>query len=306
MWVLLIMTSFFFLLVLPYGLSYLIVNAKFHFPDLDDGKTPRTMGLSYQEVQFTSDPGIQIRGWFVPALSPAKWQTSHNVKTGKGTVVLVHGLNRTRVEMLSPAVFLAQSGYNCLLFDLRHHGQSGGTISSLGYYESRDVIAALKYLEVQEHTKEPLAIWGVSMGAAASFLAFSQRPEVTALIADSPFLSFEDTIVHHAKLFLKLPAFPVVDLILLFTSRRLGFRPEDYDLRHTVRSIGPRPILFVVGTADKRMPPDIARTLYGISTSPQKELLIVEGAKHGGAYRTGTAQYQKVVLEFLEKNLGRK
>lgn len=305
LWGLMIAGGILLLVVLPFGLSWLITNGRFYFPDPDEGKTPWTLGMSYRDVEFTSDPEIQIRGWFIPAQAATKANNPSNTITANGTVVLVHGLNRTRIEMLTRAAFLAKNGYNCLLFDLRHHGQSGGAISSLGYYECRDVTAALDFLESQRHIKEHLAIWGVSMGATASLLAFERRPEVCAIVADSPFLSFEDTIVHHAKLLLGLPRFPIVDLILMFTSMRLGFRTEDFDLRRTVRSIGARPILFVTGSADSRMPPEIVRTLYDISTSPQKKFLIVEGAKHGAAYRTGTARYQQVVLDFLEMNLKR-
>jgi fermentation-respiration switch protein FrsA (DUF1100 family) len=171
----------------------------------------------------------------------------------------------------------------------------------LGYYESNDVLAALNFLREQRHLQCPVALWGVSMGATASLLAYARSPEVCSAIADSPFLSFEDTIVHHAHLLLGLPRFPIVDLILFFTSHQLRIQMKDFDMRKTVREIGSRPILFVAGTADRRMPPEIARTLYGIASSPQKEILVVDGAKHGEAYRTDPENYQRVVLGFLSR-----
>ena len=300
-WILASLVAFFFLAVVPVGLSWLIVHRSFRFPDPDSGKTPSTFGLHYENVEFASDPGILLRGWFIPAQSSRINEQNRRLEACRGTVVLVHGLNRSRAEMLSRAVFLAKNGYNALLFDLRHHGESGGKISSLGYYESNDVLAALNYLREQRHLECPVGLWGVSMGATASLLAFSRSPEVNCAIADSPFLSFENTIVHHAQLFLGLPRFPIVDLILFFTSYQLRIQMKDFDMRKTVREIGPRPILFVAGTADRRMPPEIARTLYGIASSPQKEILIVDGAKHGEAYRTDPVNYQQVVLGFLAR-----
>jgi hypothetical protein len=39
---------------------------------------------------------------------------------------MVHGLNRSRIEMVRRTPFVHQAGWNALLFDLRHHGESGG------------------------------------------------------------------------------------------------------------------------------------------------------------------------------------
>lgn len=302
-WILTILAAVFFLVVVPYALSWLIIKGSYRFPDPDSGKTPATFGLGYESVTFSSEPGIQLRGWFLPAQGEATSFRGGSAKQSKGTLVLVHGLNRTRVEMLTRAVFLARNGYNVLLFDLRHHGESGGVVSSLGFYERRDVRASLDYLMTQKHLHNHLGLWGVSMGATASLLASAESPEVSCVIADSPFLSFEDTIVHHAHLLLRLPRFPIVDLVLFMTSRRLGFRKEDFDLRNTIRELGPRPILFVAGTADQRMPPEIAETLYAIATSPQKRLLLIEGARHGAAYRIAPKKYQQAILEFLDQTL---
>ncbi len=303
LWILLSLVVFFLLVVVPYGLSWLIVNGSYHFPDPDSGKTPASFGVPFEDVEFSSEPGIQIRGWYVPALDVKGSAPSVATSGPRGTVILVHGLNRTRVEMLTRAIFLSKAGYNGLLFDLRHHGVSGGKVSSLGYYESHDVRASLDFLKSRKDVHGPFALWGVSMGATASLLAFAGNPEFSCVIADSPFLSFEDTIVHHAHLLLHLPRFPIVDLILFITSHRLGFRMGDFDLRNTVREIGPRPILFVAGTADQRMPPEIAKALFEIASSPQKRLLLVEGAKHGGAYREDPATYEQVVLRFFQTTL---
>ncbi len=292
-----ILLILFFLGVVPFALSRLLIKSNFRFPDPDFGKTPASYGVAYDDVEFESDPGIRIRGWYVPA------QTAGTEMDTRGTVILVHGLNRTRAEMLTRAIFLAQSGYNALLFDLRHHGESDGEISSLGYYESNDIVAAIYYLADDKGITGKLALWGVSMGASAALLAYARSPEIVAAIADSSFLSFEDTVVHHARLVLSLPRFPIVDEILWLTTWQLGFRKEDFDLRKTVRQIGSRPILFVAGGEDPRMPPEIAKTLYQVSPSPQKEILIIAGAGHGSCYRTGTAGYQTVVLSFLRKNM---
>ena len=298
-----ILILFFFLVFMPFALSWLIINGTFRFPDPDNAKTPADLGVRCEEVQFESDPGITLHGWYLPAQQPPPSSVDPPRPGPRGTVILCHGLNRSRAEMLSRAVFLAQNNYNALIFDFRHHGMSGGKISSMGYYESRDVGASVRFLETRQDFERPLVLWGVSMGASAALLESARNPKVQAIISDSSFLSFEDTIVHHAKMFLRLPRFPIADEILWITSWRLGFRMEDFDLRRVVKEIGPRPILFIAGGADIRMPPEVAKTLYAASPSPDKQLLIIEGARHGAAYRTRPQEYQKAVLDFLQKNL---
>jgi hypothetical protein len=58
--------------------------------------------------------------------------------------------------------------------------------------------------------------------------------------------------------------------VSLFTKWRIGFDADEFDLRRSVRKIGDRPILFMAGGADVRMPPEIARTLYEASPSTHK------------------------------------
>jgi pimeloyl-ACP methyl ester carboxylesterase len=98
-------------------------------------------------------------------------------------VVLVHGLNRSRIEMVRKTPFLNRKGWNALLFDLRHHGKSGGTVSSFGHFEKQDVHAAADWARAR--SSGPVVLWGVSLGGAAATLAAAEDPSVAALVCDS-------------------------------------------------------------------------------------------------------------------------
>jgi fermentation-respiration switch protein FrsA (DUF1100 family) len=139
------------------------------------------------------------------------------------------------------------------------------------------------------------------MGAAASLLAAVETPEVMLVIADSSFLSFEHTITHHLDLVFGLPRFPLGDELMFFIERRAGFRKEEFDLEQAVAKIGDRPILFIAGGDDQRMPVELQRRLYRAASSPISELVIIDGATHGAAYRTEPEIYQEVLLEFLSR-----
>lgn len=291
--ILLTLAALFFLVVVPLFFTYLITSARFHFHDPNDGKTPQSYGLDYHAIEFHSSDGILLKGWYVPAGPNAR-----------GTIIYCHGHNRTRVEMLPMEVFGHRLGYNGLLFDFRHSGQSGGKIGTLGYLERLDVIAAVHYALNQEQATRPIVLWGISMGASAALMAASETPDVAAVISDSSFLSFRHVIVHHAHLFFHLPAFPIVDEAIYFSAWRGGFWPSDFDLRKAVRRINPRPILFIAVQGDRRIPPAIARELYSYSTSPKKALLIVPGHRHGEGFTSGHDLYEQAVKKFLSSISG--
>lgn len=278
----------FFVGFVPWFFTHIITRGRFHYPDPNDGKSPVSYGLNSIWVEFPAADGIPLKGWYVPAAGEAR-----------GTMILCHGLNRTRIEMLPKAAFARELGYNALLFDLRHHGQSGGTITTLGFQERLDVLGAVRYVRGEQKAARPVVAWGVSMGAAASLMAAADSPEIDGVISDSTFLSLEDTARHHLKLFLPLPAFPVAYEVIHWTAWRGGFRPSDLDLGKAVDRIGVRPILFVGVEGDRRMPPEIARALFARSKSPGKQLLILPGTRHGEGFNQAREQYQKAVREFL-------
>lgn len=286
--VLLAVVALFFLVIVPWFMTTIITSRRFHFHDRNDGKTPQSYSLQYQSIEFHSSDGILLKGWYVPAGPDAH-----------GTIIYCHGLNRTRIEMLPMEVFGHSLGYNGLLFDFRHSGESGGKIGTLGYTERLDAVAAVHYALEREKAARPVVLWGVSMGAAASLMAASDSPDVAAVISDSSFLSFRHTIVHHARMFFHLPAFPIVDEAIYGAAWRGGFWPSEFDLRKAVDRINPRPILFIAVEGDRRITPAVARELYSHSTSPKKAILVVPGHRHGEGFTSGNELYEQAVQKFL-------
>jgi alpha-beta hydrolase superfamily lysophospholipase len=282
----------FFVTIMPWAVATITTTNRFHFPDPNDGKAPASFGMQDEPVEFRSRDGIDLKGWWMPASG----------STAAGTIIYVHGQNRTREEMMPMAQFGHSLGYNGLAFDLRHHGASGGNVSSVGYWERLDVEAAIRYALDDEHAARPVVLWGISLGAAASLLAAAEMPDVATVISDSSFLSFDDTARHHWKLFFPgWPSYPMYDETIWLITHRAHFTASDFDLRKAVERINPRPILFLGVEGDRRMPPDVARALYASASSPDKMLLIVPGTRHGEGFHSGNAQYEQAVRDFLSK-----
>src|SRR5262245_57430920 len=112
--------------VLPVGGSFLITNGHFRFPERGP-RTPESVGLSVSNAEFSSSDGIPLRGW---------WNSGSD---SMPVIIFVHGLNRSRVELLERGADANGRGYGVLLFDLRNHGESGRAYTTIGIFESRDV-----------------------------------------------------------------------------------------------------------------------------------------------------------------------
>jgi pimeloyl-ACP methyl ester carboxylesterase len=271
--------------VLPVGGSFLITNSRFRFPERGP-RTAEEVGLPVEPAEFSSSDGIPLRGW---------WSSGD---PSKPVIIFCHGLNRSRLELLQRAAESNRRGYGVLLFDLRNHGESGTAYTTIGVHESRDVCAARKFVE-ERAGQRPQVLWGVSMGASSAILAANRCPGVAAIVSDSSFLSFRETIEHHVGLFFRLPAFPFANLIIAITELRAGFDADDGDVEGAVRQINV-PTLFIAGGADRRMPPALAKRLMEASRNPVKELLVIPGAGHGEAFSRDRNTYLNSVYRFLE------
>ena len=163
-----------------------------------------------------------------------------------------------------------------LVFDGRGRGRSGGDRLGLGWHERHDVRGAVNVLLKRGFEPGRIGVHGTSLGAATALLSAAVISEVGAVVADSAFADVRDFMDIEIERQTKIPA--------LFT--RLVLRPGivfvaqafyDLDLdaippERAVPHIAPRPILFIHGSQDKRIPVEHARRLKVASKNPADEL----------------------------------
>jgi len=282
--------------VAPYWLAGMATTRRYRYRDTrNEGLTPASFDLPFEDLTFRAADGVSLEGWWVPA--PEE----------RGTVILAHGLNRTRVEMVGKVPFLHARGWNALALDLRQHGSSGGSLSSFGHFEKQDVAAAAAL--ARSRSNGPLVYWGVSLGGATVALAAAEDPSVAGVICDSSYRSLRDTVTHHLRLFRRfrwwlriVPAWPVADEAVFWIGRRGGFDPDAVDIVGAARRLADRPTLFVCNSGDRRIPKEIAFELEA-AAGDAASVLVIPGESHGGAYRTGQAAYESAVAELLDRVL---
>jgi hypothetical protein len=267
----------------PWWLGTLVTKRRFAYNDRENnGLTPASFSLPFEDAKFNGPDGTPLDGWWVP------------VENAQGTVVLAHGLNRSRIEMVKKLPFLHAQGWNALLFDMRNHGASGGTARTFGWLEKGDLHAATAW--VRAKSAGPVVLWGVSEDAS-----------VAGLVCDSSYRSLRDTVRHHIGLAREwrawmriVPAWPVTSEVLFWIGRAGRFDPELVDVEAAAGRLRGRPALFVCNSGDRRMPQQIAFDLSK-AAGDRAHVLVVPGNSHGGAWRDGTAAYETAVKIVLQQ-----
>ena len=251
---------------------------------------PSYIGMDYEDVAFRTSDHIEIKGWFIPALNP------------RGTIILCHGYGTNRGDCLEWAKFLHDHGYSSLLFDFRGHGESEGKYCSLGYYETKDLRAAIRFAKKRE--EDSMGAMGFSMGGTVALMVAAEDSRLAAVVTDGAYLSFHSVVGSFARKYFKAPKYPFIPPAIWAAGLRLHFNPEDVDLRQRVGSIAPRPILIVHGEEDREVLLSDAEAIYRAAGEP-KELWLIPGADHSTTYAVDRESYEQKVLEFFDRAIGR-
>ena len=263
-------------------------------PKLSLEINPASFNLNSVNVKFLTSDGLEISGWFIRPRS---------VEKSDRTIIICHGWGANKSDVFSSTMYLLKKGFNLLYFDFRNHGKSGGSVSSIGKLESLDLTAAVEYLKKEKpEFSEKIGVYGISMGASVAILTAAQDERISALVVDSPFSSFNYIVVRYAKLFYKIPKYPLTPITFLFTKVRLGFNSDDFSAVRYVNKISPRPIFFIHGANDERIPVKEGKKLYNIAGEP-KEFWEASGADHMESHSKNPLEYERKVGEFFRKYL---
>lgn len=252
------------------------------------GVTPADFGLPFEPVEFPTADGLTLRAWLVPG--------------GSAAVVLAHGHQGSKQDMLDHAHYLYAAGYSVLLVDFRASGESEGTYSTLGYQEWQDLVGAASYLRTRPGIDpERIGLLGVSMGASAALQLGEQGRQFKAIVADSAFATAE-TMVGRFDRWFKLPAWPFSTLVPWAIHHYVGVVPSAVAPLKAVARIAPTAVFIIHGALDIGIPVEDAQSLFDAAQDP-KTLWIVEGASHGGGHGVVKEEYERRVLAFFERHL---
>jgi pimeloyl-ACP methyl ester carboxylesterase len=238
----------------------------------------------YVEVAIPSD-GLRLRGWLA---------------TGSGqraAVLLVHGLGDSLESYADVADTLLARGHTVLLIDLRGHGGSEGRVTTLGAREREDVRAALSRLHAEGLAGRGVIAFGWSMGAVAVLRAAADRDDIRAVVVESPYDTYRETVARHAWLIYRIPRWvPLIPISIKYAEWWGGFDADEVDAVAAARRVR-APLLAIADGVDDRMPETVVRRIYDAHPGP-KELWVARGLPHVSARLH--PEYWPRVTRFLE------
>ena len=201
----------------------------------------------------------------------------------KANVILLHGMHGMDATSLFPyAKFIYDAGYTPICVDMRAHGNSGGEVIGLGYLETQDVLAVIDYIKQDDSLKtKPIVLYGLSMGGSTAINTAANSTDIAGIIADSPYMSYQAQVSDYmsrdgsSDLFIKT-FMPAINTVLRF---KLGINPKKNTPEKSIAQFD-TPILLVHGDKDTQTNVYHSEELYDLSSSQDKELVIVSDADH--------------------------
>ena len=252
---------------------------------------PDQYKLPYENVYFKTEDGVQLKGWFIPRPDSDK------------TIILMHGWGMNRGDIFRNTCFLYDLGYNLMYFDFRALGESGGSVSSIGYLEVKDLQGAIKFLkETRSFACEKMGLYGLSMGGMVAIYEAAHNKDIACVAAEASYYSFRKVVSRWAWVHNKVPYFPLMPIVLHYMRKNLADNPEKYSPKYNVPHIAPRPIFIIHGRYDNLVPAAQAKLLYKNAGEP-KEVWLVPGAKHNKCAEVGGFEYKQRLGDFFRKYL---
>ena len=138
-------------------------------------------------------------------------------------------------------------------------------------------------------------------GAATALImsGMSDLPSsVRAVVSDCSYTDAYEMFEEKIGDWFSLPAFPLVDSARWMLMLRGGY---DLNFASAIDAVkrSHTPTLFIHGTDDQMISPEMSRELYDAEACEKKELLLVEGAGHAQSQDKNPDLYYETIFRFL-------
>jgi hypothetical protein len=204
------------------------------------------------------------KGWFFPGLR------------GAPTIILCHGYQSSRGELLTLVSALQDHQYNVFVFDFAAHGSNAGT-TTFGYREADEVRAAIDVIAKRNDVDVTrFGLWGYNLGAYAALREAEKDVRVRALVLDSVYdepkqmvkIGVEKTGVGGFPLMVKSAQ-------TTFEWLNYGYK-DDPPLSSKLKSLSDAPVLFIQATDDPELG-GITRDMFLKAPEPREQAIVAHG-----------------------------
>ncbi len=251
--------------------------------------TPLSFLLSnYENLTFTDRAGGEHEGWLLRG------------KKGAPVIVLCHGYNSNRSDVLSLGIVLQESHFNVYLFNFQGP-KTGQPFSNLGVRQADDLLVAIETVVRQpDVNSHRMGLYGTTTGGYAALVAAQNSPLVKALVVDTiyenPDRMFEAQL--DALLGGSSPSFRVL-AEAEFHLLTWGTKPPR--VRGNLQKLENMPKLFISGRDAPSLGED-TQQLYDLAPQP-KARRVLEHSQATVASGAEKKDYEEQVRSFFEQHL---
>jgi uncharacterized protein len=252
--------------------------------------TPFEFQADYEDIDLVTADGVSFGAWYFR--QPGSPQT----------VIVSGGHKGQRQGALGISIALWRKGFNVIVYSYRGMSGSDRAPITFGIKEVLELQAAIAFAR-KRIPRARIGLLGYSMGAVVSLLGAAGEPGVEALVLDSPFSDLRTLLIENVRARARLPGRPFVWVVGLMLRARTGSKLADCSPISVLSSLEPRPLFFIHGGADRITNVNHSRRLYDAYRGP-REIWIVQGAPHAGAYFADRPLYVERVAGFFARHLG--
>jgi len=272
---------------------------------------PEILRMPYRNVEFSTEDGVTLKGWWIPA-------TVHGHESNR-IVVLMHPYDNHKSNLLGVASSLWYHGCSVFMFDFRSFAANPKTRQTIGYLEQFDATAAVNYVKnnhyINPHItddddiykRRQIVLMGASMGGAVAILtAYKFKDMVSAIVTDCAFSSLRDICKFRIAIASSM-WFPTGLLDTVVNIMDIG---NQFIYGYTVDEVAPSeivnkqdfdiPLLLLHSECDAAVPFAHSQTLYKRAQSKIKNLYCVKSGDHCGAYFINPKLYAKYITQWVD------
>lgn len=245
---------------------------------------------NFEDLEILSHDGLKLKAKFLKS----------NQDTNK-VLIAVHGYRSYNLREYAYYIkFYHDLGFNILLPDNRAHGESEGTYIGFGWLDRLDCIQWIYTMKNKFNQDLQIVLHGISMGGATVLMASGEDlpQDVKCIISDCGFTSLLEQFEYQLK-DSKIPSSLLLPTATLLSKKRIGYSFKEASTINQVKK-SKIPTLFIHGDQDTFVPTYMVYDLYNVC-SAEKDLLIIEGAKHAQSYIVDKDLCEKTIIEFMNK-----
>lgn len=285
--------SFIFAVVLFVMVSISSISGFLVYQIVHPQRTPASFDLGVMmghptTFSFPVENGVMREGWFFPGLR------------GAPTIVVCHGYQSQRADVLTLVTTLQDHQYNVFLFDFSGHGTSPGT-TSLGYKEKGELESAVNTLAGRDDVDpKRFGLWGTDMGAYTVLEVAESDPRIGAFAVTDVYADPQDML----RIQVQQSGLTALPYVLI--SSDLIFRMLNYSYRLTPpasANIGRThgiPKLFVTSADQPQLAKD---TMELYNEAPDPKQILRDRVRYRDMADDDRKNYENAIVGFFLQNI---